>query len=884
MRKLTLLLGVLLFTGAQILQAQRTVTGTVVDATDKQGIPGVQIVVKGMTSTGTITDVMGQYSLSVPDGATHLVYTFMGMATQEIAIEGKTTIDVVMQSDATAIEGVEIVTYGSARKVGTMVGAAQQVGGSKLQARPVANVMDALQGQVAGLQVYNNSGDPTATQGIRLHGVGSLSTTSAPLYIMDGIVIDGASVLAMNPNDFESMTVLKDASATSIYGSRATNGVIVITTKRGTRNQDAKITLRSQYGISQLAERRFYDQIMSSEELLNFYSTSGIMTDVVVDDIRAHFTDPKTGQLYNTNWYDEFSRNNTPTYQTDLSVSGGGEKTTYFISGSQFSQEGTAYGSSYDRYTARANVESQAKDWLKVGMNLLLSRDKRQVNQIAGMSAPNGGLVSINAPWIPIVDSNGQRMNIIDELSDYNAPFVLPEYEYKKSVNNDINSQLSGNFFVEIEPFKGFKIINRSGTDARDRAQNIYRLPSHEGFIDKETKEPNGVRHLVRQEIITMTTTNTMEYSFDIAKKHNFVVLAGQEGLRYSNIYTENVGSGLTDDRLLGLVNTKPDTRDFASGEAAYALLSFLGRADYNYNSRFFADFSVRNDRSSRFGVDNRSAWFWSVGGMWNMINEDFVKEIRPLTDLRLKVSYGTQGNSEIGNYTHLAQTGPTPQYNGNLGWGISNPGNSGLTWEKQAKLTTTLHVSLVNKYHIELGFYQRNTTAMLFEVPYPATTGFSRITGNVGSYRNTGIDLNVGADLIRTKDFQLGASLNFNYNKDKVMELFVGAEDGRWIIPGQLYSYVEGSSVMYYMPLYAGVDPNLGKQLWYLPGTDLDVPTRGATTYQEGFSETGLAQNTGKRLNAPIAGGFGLNASYKGFQLTADFAYVLGKWMLDNT
>ncbi|MDR2907599.1 MAG: SusC/RagA family TonB-linked outer membrane protein, partial [Bacteroidales bacterium] len=639
MKKFTFLFLFLLFAGTHALLAQRTVSGIVTNAEDNEGIPGVQVQAKG-TILGATTNMMGQYTITIPEDITALIFTFMGMTPQEIEIGSQTTIDVVMQSDATAIEGVEIVSYGTARRLGTSVGSVSQVSSAQLQGRASANVLDALQGQVAGLQVFSNSGNPNETQTLRLHGLGSLSTTtsSAPLYVVDGIQIEASTVLAMNPNDFESVTVLKDASATSIYGSRAANGVIVITTKRGSRNTDARITLRSQYGFSSMADKSYFDQLMTSDELLSFRENLaiGVWTPEKIADIRN-----KYGTETRTDGIDVYMRGNAPIFQNDLSIAGGGGKTTYFLSAGQYSQEGTAYGSSFDRYTVRANIESQAKDWLKVGVNTLISRSERSNNADSDWA----GLIKINQlPWYSPMDENGNRYDIIPTDGGTRLPHPAYATENKKSLSTV--STLTGSFFVEITPLKGLKFISRSGTNAYLSESDSYTLPSYAEAMSLTT---GGVRSIGSGTYITMTTNNVVEYSFELAKKHKITALVGQEGILSNSASEALAVQGLTEDRTMTINGNNNGTLvpgSIISGQSSSASLSFFGRLDYSFDNRFYADFSLRNDASSRFGAKNRNAQFWSIGGMWNMTNEKFIKSTGFITDAKLKVSYGTQGNS----------------------------------------------------------------------------------------------------------------------------------------------------------------------------------------------------------------------------------------------
>ena len=859
MKKITLFLICLIFGGA--LWAQTVQVSGVVTDDNGATMPAVSVTVSG-TNIGTTTDDNGRYSLNnVPANAT-LTFSFIGMKTIQEPVNGRNIINASMEDDAIALTEAVVVGYGSARKVGTTVGSVQQVTSEKLASKPSANVLDALQGQVAGLQVFSSSGEPATTQSLRLHGVGSLGASSTPLYIVDGIQLNAGTVVSMNPNDFESVTILKDASATSIYGARAANGVVVITTKRGIRNEDAKVTVSSQYGISKLAEKGFYN-FLNADEFFALRVELGHMTQATADQTRETYP-------HNTNWIDVFMKDNTPTMQTDVSVQGGGEKTNYFISASHFSQEGTAHGSFFNRRTVRANIESQAKKWLKLGMNTMLGYDKRRSNGNWGSNYLAGGLSFMYQPYYTPVDENGKRHDVIP-----GGGFVHPAYLAENSATIGRNTTVVGNFFLELTLLEGLKLITRSGIDAYDYDTDFLRKPSYRG-----NGALGGGRELGTQKGVTLTTNNVLEYSFDI-ENHKFSVLAGQEGIANDTKAKYNYVQGLRSDRYVQLNHGDQTTMTGSSSRTEYAFLSFFGRADWNMDNRFFADVSVRNDASSRFGAANRDAWFWSVGGMWNMNNENFIKNIDFITDLKLKVSYGTQGNAEIGNYDALPLTGTTTQYNEGLAWAISQPGNKNLTWEKQSKLTIGLRTELFNKLRIEFDYYYRLTDAMLISVPYAFTSGISALRENVGSLANQGIDLKIDMDFLRTKDYFVNAYLILNYNTEKVTKLFRGLD--RWEIANTGVAWVVGEPIMYYYPIYAGINPENGKQQWYVPGASVDVTNKDENNKTETFSSA-LQQNTGIRRYAPINGGFGISAGWKGFQIDADFSVVLGKYMIDNT
>ena len=352
--------------------------------------------------------------------------------------------------------------------------------------------------------------------------------------------------------------------------------------------------------------------------------------------------------------------------------------------------------------------------------------------------------------------------------------------------------------------------------------------------------------------------------------------MAGQEGIKTDYNSFGSQTNGQSDDRLTMLQHGTSAQLLAASYNQAYsyAYLSFFGRVDYSWQDKYFADFSVRNDASSRFGADHRSATFFSGGLMWNIKKEAFLEDVDFLNDLRIKASVGSTGNSEIGNYDHLALVG-TNNYAGINGWYISAPGNENLGWETQVQTNIGVSATFFDRIRAEISWYNRKTKDMLMEVPVPYTSGFSSIMQNIGSMKNTGVELSLGFDLIKTKDMLLQFNVNYAYNKNKITELFYGYD--QWDMPSYLLTYKIGEPVQYFMPVFAGVDPADGLQMWYIPGTN-------ETTKDQDLVDSGaLDQATGKTRYAPHNGGFNLNFSWKGLSVGADFAWVLGKWMVNN-
>lgn len=854
-RKLMLLL-TCLFVGIGLVTAQITkVTGTVISEEDGLPVVGASILVKG-TAVGTVTDMDGKFQLpNVPSSAKTLVISFIGMKSQELPI--KQTMNVILKPDTETLEEVVVLGYGSGKKIGSIVGSVAKVNSEKLSAKPVANAMDALQGQVSGLQVYTSSGEPGSSSSSYIRGVGSLTADNEPLYVLDGTPVSSSVMVMMNPNDFESVTVLKDASATSIYGSRAANGVIYITTKRGKIGEKAVITASGNYGTARLARR--VSNPMNSTELLNYQLSHGI--------IKQETYDKYINSGIDTNWEDYFFKDDAPTYQANLSIQGGSNKTMYYVSGSYYFQDGITPRSEYNRYTFRSNLESRPTDWLRFGANFGATYDEQQTSLFTyqGSNNLNGGIFGtiLNPTYYNPYGEDGSKLDVIPGLNRY-SPYYLSD----KQPSSSNTAQLDGTAFIQLNPIEGLTIRSQFGIEAYDFRQTSKRLASHPNATQ------GGYTYEAFRRNAKLTITNTAEYNFKIKDIHDFTILIGQEGIKndYQRFGSETTGQ--SDDRLSMLEAGTAATLLGADENDLYTyqFLSFFGRINYALNDKYFADFSIRNDASSRFGKDNRNAIFMSGGLMWNMKKESFLEDVNFLSDLKLKASIGTTGNSSIGNYNHLALVG-TNLYNAQGGWKINTPGNGDLGWEKQTLANIGIEASFWNKYRIELTYYNKKTSNMLMDVPVPYTSGFSSITQNVGSMTNSGVEIAVSLDLLKTKDWFVGFNMNYAYNKNKITELFYGYDE--WAMPNYLVSYNVGEPVQYYMAEWAGVDPADGQQMWYIPGTD------GETTKE--YDEERLQQATGKKRYAPHNGGFGLNVSWKGLSLNADFAWVLGKYMVNN-
>jgi TonB-linked SusC/RagA family outer membrane protein len=860
MRKLLVMLtALLLFTGQ--LLAQKTITGRV---TDDKGNPlaNASVQVKG-TNLGTTTSEDGSYTIAVPANGKVLVISSVNFEGTEFAIGSGSVINASLKSTETAMQEVVVVGYGTGKKVGNMVGSVTHLNAEKIQDKPTANPFDALQGKVAGLQVFTSNGEPSQLSSVRLHGVGSLGASSTPLYVMDGIPVSPSTVLTLNSNDFESISVLKDASSTSIYGSRAANGVIYITTKKGSANKPSSITLQTQYGVSNLANTDFFDKFMTTKELTDFWVATGYRRRGQIDTLLAQYPN-------DTKWYKTYYQDNVPMFQADLSVSGGGGKTSYYISGNYLKQEGLAYRSGYKRYTLRSNLNSTVNDWLRLGLNLHFASDERQTNPY-GSNSTNRGLAMLAAPFYSPKDSAGNDIyGLIPGWQRYHPHYLADKVQGK---NNNVQFNPTG--YIQLNPVKGLTLKTQAGIEGYDYRTYTAQLPSYIGSLNNGSVSEGFERG------VSKTITNTGEYKFTVAQQHNFTALIGQEYI--DNVTSTFAGSstGQTDDRLI-LLSNGPNNRTATSSKTEYSYMSYFSRLEYNFKNKYFLDGSFRRDQSSRFGKDNRTAHFWSAGAMWKAKQEDFLTNIDWLTDIVVRANVGTTGNSAIDNYQSLPLVG-TNTYETGSGWGISQAGNPLLSWESQLKTTVGINFSLFDKAHFDISYYDRVTKNMLIDVPYPYTTGFSSVISNVGSLKNTGFDVTIDVDVIKTRKAYLTPYINFNYNKNEVTELFQGKQ--YWIIPNTGVSWAIGQPVSYFYPIFAQVNSQTGLPEWYLPNSDPDqiVNTRKDPAAVTSSFAPSLEQSTGIKRYPPFNGGFGLNGGYEGFSLSADFSFSKGKYLINN-
>lgn len=863
MNKKLVLLGAGLLMTAATASAQKLVSGRVTD-THGEPVMGATVRVPG-TKVITTTDANGNFKLKgVPATAKKISVSYIGMQPTTVSVAGN--VQVVLKDNELG-EAV-VVGYGTAQKVGTVVGSVKKVGGEKVENNPTANVADALQGKVAGLQVLNNSGDAgdINNASIKLRGTGSFTASNTPLIVIDGSPA-GAGMLAMlNDKDIESVTTLKDASATSIYGSRAANGVIFITTKKGRTEEKAQITISQSVGWSQLANA--ISNQMNSSELLQFQLENGIITPDQYQTYKLHGA--------NTNWQKYYFDNAAPMYNTDFSLRGGSGNTTYFVSASYKSQNSLTKVGHLKRYTLRSNLDTKPKQWLNFGLKQSVAYTDRMYNPDVSreeLVANTGNAVCAAYLYPSYWDPYSEEAKKTHYITFANAVDPMWQRQMMPATINDII--YNGVAYAQIQPVKGLTIKSQLGLYASDG--RIFQA------TNPTIPDLNGVGSAAASSSRSSmwTITNTVEYKFNIGDKHAITLLAGQEGIKGSSKGFDASATGITDSRLLNFAGaTTPNMPTYSSSK--YEYLSFFGRADYALMNKYFFNFTVRNDKSSRFGADNRAANFLSGGVMWRLSDETFMAATKSwLTDLQVKYSVGSTGNSEIGNYRSLGLTGKT-QYNGDAGLVIAQPSNKELGWEKQIQSNVGLTARLFDRVNIDVNYYNRKTKNMLMSTPLAYTTGFSSMMLNVGQLTNNGVEVEVSYDAFRSRDAFVNVYANFAYNANKIDKLFNGQQS--WDRPSYYLSYVVGKSINYYMAEFAGVDKNDGLAMWYTKGNH----GNGKTVHEfnpETMTKTysnDLLQDVGKAYYPNMNGGFGFTASWKGLSLNADFAFVLNKYMLN--
>ncbi|WP_372950031.1 SusC/RagA family TonB-linked outer membrane protein [Mariniphaga sp.] len=928
MKKIALMLfGIAMF-GMLTVEAQvRRVTGTVTSADDKTPIPGVSVMVEG-TTLGTITNIDGVYQLDVPNDATTLIFSFVGMTTQEVEITSG-TLDVVLEQAYVGLEEVMVVAYGTQTKK-SLTGSQSAIQGEELQKIQVSNISRALEGSVAGVQTTSSSGQPGTGASVRIRGMGSLSASSSPLYVVDGIPYEG-NINNISQVDIESMTVLKDASATAIYGARAANGVILITTKRGTSSK-ARISVDSKFGVNSKAYKgydvmtepseyyetywealrndRYYRNNYSfidagyyaSNRLIKYANPTGatewmlgynnydVPDNQVVDPLTGR-VNPNANLLYHENWEDEVFENGIR-QEHSVSMSGVSSGTNYFMSFNYLDDEGYSPNSGFERYTTRLKLAQEVTKWLKVNGNVSYVRTNTMNPTSTGSSSANIFYVAqVVAPIYPIyqhnpdgsldLDKNGNKQYDFGDRDDMKRPVMPIANPAGTQVLNTENTALDRINFTggatvsitsDLDLLLNLGVDNAQTNRSRIDNNQIGQYAETGGYIYKSS----GVTR-------TINSNQILAFDKKLNDDHSISAKAGHEYYKWD--YTLNYGGK---QNFLFPSITEMDWAVVMSSVGSYgydySLESYFGHLNYGFRDRYFIDGSMRYDGSSRFHPDNRWGTFWSVGGSWVMSDEAFLQNASYLDVLKLRVSYGSIGNDNLGgSYYYYAYE---DQYNvvnndGEVGLEFAFKGNKDLKWESNNSFTIGFDFGFLNSISGNIDYFNRTSSDLLFVLPQAPSSGIAEIPFNIGRLTNSGFELQLNTNLINTNDFKWDLTLNathYTTTIDELPEMY--KEEG--LTRGGYQKWEEGySPYLFYMRRNAGVDQETGQALWYMDELDEEGNVTGETATPVWTDAT--RYRTDKDATPDVFGGILSSVQFKGFDFSVQTAYQIGGYVYDG-
>jgi TonB-dependent starch-binding outer membrane protein SusC len=835
---------------------ERTVRGKVTASEDGSGLPGVNVVLKG-TAVGTVSDADGNYSLSVPENGGVLVFSFIGFLTKEVEIGTQAVLNASLDSDVKQLSEVVVTGYGSTLKK-EFSGVTATVGAKDIEKLPLLSANQALQGQAAGVFVFNNSGTPGGGVSVRVRGQTSINATNDPLYVIDGVPViagditqngfggQGQNALAgLNPQDIASMEVLKDAASAAIYGSRAANGVVLITTKRG-QSGGSKINVSVWTGW---AEPTNFVKPVSAQEWVD------IRNEARVNSGLAPQTNAQWGWdgVTNTNWMDEIFRTaRISEYQ--LNMSGGDEKTKYYFSGSFRDEEGTIIGSGYKRGTARLNLDHKASKVFSFGTSLSVSSDLNKRiqndNNIYGVYS-----AAILTPSIfRVRDENGV---FVDALPGFGTNAVRdalrPRFDNK-------TLKVIGNFYTT------FKIMD--GLDFRSDFSYDYNTLTEDHYNPASTAQgrPAGNGNFSFRSIGTWIIEPTLRYNKVIADKHSIGGVAGLTFQSRNQFDNDTQGVGFEREGFTYL-NQAATISGGGSSRTDYSFNSAFARVNYAFSEKYLASATVRRDGSSRFGANNKFAVFYAGSLGWNFSDENFMQGFDWLSLGKLRASYGTTGNDGIGNFPWQG-TFVASNYLDQPGIQPGQIGNPDLKWETTSTLDLGIELALFeNRLNINTGYFKRKTTDLLFNTPVPLTTGFANAFKNIGEMENSGWEIDLSGVVLNTGGFKWNISANATFMKNEVTKLL----DNNPILQGFASAIIVGEPLnTFYGLKFLGVDPGTGESIW------------------EDVDGNGIINNSDNRIigdaQPDIVGGFTNTFTYKGFTLDVFFNFVEGAQIFNNT
>ncbi|MFR3188111.1 MAG: SusC/RagA family TonB-linked outer membrane protein [Phocaeicola sp.] len=843
---------------------------------DKEQIPviGATVMVEG-TTKGTITDLEGNYELEVPSKDCRLVVSYIGYTTQTINVQGRSTITVTLSEENFNIDEVVVVGYNTVKR-GQITGAVDMVKSEKIAQQTSASLEDRLQGKVAGLMISSGSGQPGSSDvKIRIRGTGSINGSNTPLYILDGVMIEPAQFASLNNNDIADIQILKDASATAIYGSRGSNGVIVITSKRG-REGKTQVNYNLRLGTSLMRDPK--TRMMTGEENLlyqqycveaNPASNSFPMMQILRKEAEGTATADELARLStarqtNTDWMDEMTQNGF-TMEHLISLNGGNEKTKFFVSGSYLKQDGILVGSGLKRYSGRVNIDHKLNKRVDFGVSANIGyTDSKFADPDTG-EGRNGWSNPFFTALLAYPYENPEKWYNGD-----NPTLITKYYDRQKGL-----LRLVGSAYVNVKITDWLKFKTNFGMDYYGRKTTTTLDREHPKAVKNK-----GYMSQSTSDMRRYTWTNTLNFNKVIKDVHYLSGVVGFE--MYDGVYSGFNQTGYDLDKFMNQspagIGDKTGASDFPpsiGGSKTHSnLISYFTQWNYTFNDRYNASASVRYDESSKFLGSNKGAAFWSVGAAWDISREGFMKKFRKVDLLKLRISYGTTGNqdgiSDFGTrngYLKNAYNGAPGYYHGILG-------NKDLKWEtsKQFDLGTDVHL-FGNRLNLAADFYIKSTKDLLMFKQISQTSGFGSIQTNAGSIKNTGIELSISGTPIQTQDFEWTIGANITYNKNEITDLGVWANKDNRFVDGDLLYEVGKSLGTWYMVERDGVNPDTG-EAWF-------CDQKGGHT--ENIDEAPKVDKF-KSSEVPVFGGFDTSLSYKGFTLSANFTYALNYYIMNAT
>ncbi len=848
-----------MFASSNLWAQDRTVSGKVTSVDDGSALPGVNVVLKG-TTAGTVTDIDGNYSFSVPSDGGILVFSFIGLASEEIDIGARSVIDLEMSPDVTQLSEVVIQAYGEQSRKKNLQSIAQ-VDGEDIQDIPTITPQEALNGKVAGVRFTGTTGILGGETNLQIRGVASITSGTRPLYVVDGVPLNdvdisdgngGASgldpLLELNSNDIETMTILKDASATALYGSRGANGVVLITTKRG-GDQSGKTRFSFDY-YTGWSEPTITRDLLNADQFRQFRAEVNT----------ARGSTPSTPEDFPQDSFDWLDA----TLQTgrvesyNFSASGGNEKTQYFFGATYSDQENHWIGNDLYRFNGRFNFSLHASDKFKLGWNISIARTQGDRSNTENSTFSPYTVANLQLPWVLPTNEDG------DFVSTGFIENVIAIEEL--NLSQLITRRVIGNTYFEFEPIPELFIRTDFGADIQ-QSEEIGRTPAL-------LAPPAGTGDKDVQQVNKWLNTTTARYATNFGLNHNISALIGFTYESQTQTQTFVTGNTFISDNLTTL-NNAANIDGGGSFETGYRLAGTFARVNYDYNSIYLFEASIRRDGSSRFGEDERFGTFWAVKGGWILSQEDFLSDIKAIDFLRLSIGYGTTGNDRIGNFASLGLFGAGADYAGFSGIEVNQPANPVLTWEQVGQLDISLRADFFNgRLGIDASYYEKKTTEALLEVPILVTSGFDGIDLNAGEIRNRGVDLSIDVIPLKMGDFVWKTNLNVGFLDNEVLSLPGAAvdEDGNeFIASGNQRAVVGGSINEFYLTRFLEIDPETGDPVWL---TRDGERTSTLSTADRVYAGSAIPDFTG---------GFTNTFTWKGLSASVFISFVSGNKILND-